>query len=650
VYALLVGINDYQGRLRELDGCADDIRGFQEILEGRTAEKQRHIRALFDGEATRDAVIAGFADHLAKAGPGDVAIFYFSGHGSEEPVEERFWHLEPTRRNQTIVCADSRTPGVPDLADKEINDLLVTVASGGAHVLVVLDCCNSGGGTRDPGALPADVRARFAPPRERPRAPEEYLGFAAEPPARHVTLSACESTQLALELRIMGRYRGVFSAMLQRAITTLGPGATYRELLGATSAAVRDLASGQYPVGYAADLDDLDQPVFGGAVQLRRPTITLEHYQHAWWIDAGTVHGIRPPRGDDTTVLAVLPPDGDRALGHVRVTAVEQARSRVTAVEQARSRVTVQAGWQPDTGLRYRTVVTDVPLPAATVEFRGDPGGVTLVRARLDDSPHVRESHSDPGTEGDRFIVLARNDQLTVAGPDAWPLSTPVPATPAGAKIIAARLEHLARWHLVKRLDNPLSTIAGQVTLEVLDARRGEQPPPPGHRKPLAAAEDGTFHLRYRETPSGRQCPYIFLYVHNHSDRDLYCTVLDLTDRFRCHSKLLPGQFVPAGRTAVAFDGRAIDVAVPKERLEMGGTVVFDWLKVIAAENRFAADAFELPSLDGAVNRRAASRGRGPRTVLDRLADRAVTRDAGDEPGDAPEWTTALITVRTDAT
>ena len=66
-------------------------------------------------------------------------------------MEERFWFLEPTGANQTLVCADSRRAGVPDLADKELSVLLDDVAARGPHVLVVLDCCHSGGGTRDPG-------------------------------------------------------------------------------------------------------------------------------------------------------------------------------------------------------------------------------------------------------------------------------------------------------------------------------------------------------------------------------------------------------------------------------------------------------------------------------------------------------------------
>ena len=659
IYALLAGINDYQGRVNSLSGCADDIRGFQEFLEGRVDKEHLRILPLVNQDATRENIISGFTGHLASARQDDVAIFYFSGHGSLEPVEERYWYLEPSGYNQTIVCADSRRPGIPDLADKELNELIGAVAASGPHVLVVLDCCHSGSGTRD-----LTVQFRQAPPVKKPRAVETYLpgvqlamtaaardsGPAAAAVAigdapRHVALSACEPKQLSMELPIGDGYRGVFSAMLQRALAALGPGTTYRDLLGAASAGVRDRVFGQDPVGYAAQPGDLDQPLFGGAVQMRQSGITLEHYRNAWWIDAGTVHGIEPPQGDEATVLAVLPrrdpdtpaPGGKRPLGHVRVTDVELARSRVTAGD----------GWQPDPELRYAAVLVDVPLPPATVQLRGDTAAAALVRTQLAGSPHVREDTGDPGSAGDRFLVLAEVSGLTVARADGTPLAASVPATPDGARTVVARLEHLTRWHLIKRLDNPVSTIAGQVSLEIVPAERSEHPRCRASGHPLTAGKDGCIHLPYRETPVGWQHPYVFIYLHNNSDRDLYCALLDMTDRYRCHSRLFPGDLIPAGKTAVAYEGRPIDISVPQQRLDAGGADVYDWLKLIAAEQRFASDGYELPNLDGFITARSAARGLGPRSILDRLADRAVTRDAGDEATGAPEWTTALITVHT---
>ena len=72
-----------------------------------------------------------------------------------------------------------------------------------------------------------------------------------------------------------------------------------------------------------------------------------------------------------------------------------------------------------------------------------------------------------------------------------------------------------------------------------------------------------------------------------------------------------------------------------------------DWLKLIASEQRFASEGYELPNLDGIFPTRSATRGTKARTVLDRLADRVVTRDAGDDVVEAPEWTTTLVTLRT---
>jgi hypothetical protein len=662
VYALLVGINDYQGRVNPLAGCIEDVRGFEAFLRNHMPDDQLSVRPLLNRDATRQAIIDGFKTHLSRAELGDSAIFYFSGHGSTEPVEQRFWHLEPTKQNQTMVCFDSRKTGIPDLADKEINDLIGEVASRGPHVLAILDCCHAGGATRD-----VDVHIRSAPPLTEPRPFGQYLvgiqnawqadtrdsdsneGPALAEPPRHVALSACESGQLSKELPIGEGYRGVFSAMLQQALTRLGPGATYRDLMGAASAGVRDKVMQQDPVGYAFPVDALDQALFGGAVQLREHAITLEHYNGQWWIDAGSVHGIQPARGDDTTVLAVLPPADQATATHSQ----PLGQIRVTEVQLVRCRVAIVGDWQPDPAVRYPTVVVDLPVPAATVEIRADEPGASLVRASLAASPHLREGVGDPGIDGDRFVVLSEppghpTKQLILARPDGTDIADALPPTQEGAATLVRRMEHLARWHLIKRLDNPGSAITNKVTIDIVPAEPGEtHPPRRGERAPLTALADGLIHLAYRQTGTGWEHPYVWIYLNNDSQRNLYCTLLDLTDRYRCHSKLFPGTLIPAGATTIAFDGRPVDVSIPQQRLSHKDAEVRDWLKLIASELRFAPEGYDLPNLDGVLATRSATRGTQTRTVLDRLADRVVTRDAGDEIAQAPEWTTTLVTLLT---
>ncbi|MGY1727825.1 caspase family protein [Geodermatophilus sp. SYSU D01062] len=668
VFALLVGINDYGGRVSPLAGTHDDVLAFEAFLTAQVPEGRRHVRRLLDGEATRQAVIEGFTKHLSGARDGDVALFYFSGHGSEEPVAQRYWALEPTGWNQTLVCFDSRTPGVPDLADKELNQLVRGITANGAHVVLCFDCCHSGGANR--AGIPPRVRARLAPRLQEPRPDEEYLpevrqalagaardasasatGWHDLPP--HVALAACESQELSLELPIGEEVRGVFSAMLQRALGILGPGASYRDLIGATSAAVRDRVADQHPVGFAEDPASLDQPLFGGAVRLRRSRVTLEHVTGAWWVDAGRVHGVQPPLDGRSSVFAVLPPSpavgdtedegttppGDgRPLGHVQVTEVEPGRSRVVPT----------GSWAPASGTRYPVVLVDLPLPPARVELVGDSPAWDAVRDLLRSSPHVREGSDDPGLEGDRFRVVAGSSGLTITRPDGSPLTDGVPADRSAARRVVDRLEHLARWHHIKRLDNPVSALTGTVTMDLVAAEPGAQAPPPGSRVPLLPADNGEFLLEYRATSGGWQPPYVFVYITNGSDRNLYLTLLDLTDRFRCHGRLFPVDLVPAGQTVAAFTGKPIDVTVPDERLKAGGDTVYDWLKVFASEDRFAAQAYELPNLDGVISRAAVRRG-APRSVLDRLAVRTMTRDAGgaDIIARPAEWTTARMTLRT---
>ena len=211
----------------------------------------------------------------------------------------------------------------------------------------------------------------------------------------------------------------------------------------------------------------------------------------------------------------------------------------------------------------------------------------------LPDHPTYREDTGDPGSAGDRFLVLAEVSGLTVARADGTPLAASVPATPDGARTVVARLEHLTRWHLIKRLDNPVSTIAGQVSLEIVPAERSERPPLPGQRAPLTAGKDESSTCLTGRPPSAGSTPYVFIYLHNNSDRDLYCALLDMTDRYRCHSRLFPGDLIPAGKTAVAYEGRPIDISVPQQRLDAGGADVYDWLKLIAAEQRFASDGYK---------------------------------------------------------
>src|ERR1700761_1804092 len=175
VYALSVGINAYPRPGDQLQGCLNDVDHFQAFLTKRFGEGLQPS-ILKDGQATREAVIAEFRRHLtAQAGPGDVAVFHYCGHGARSAAAVEFREFFNDGWDEGLVCFDSRDPGGRDLADKELAVLIAELAAKGAHVAIVLDCCHSGSGTRDADSF-AGMKIRNIAGLADVRPLESYIG------------------------------------------------------------------------------------------------------------------------------------------------------------------------------------------------------------------------------------------------------------------------------------------------------------------------------------------------------------------------------------------------------------------------------------------------------------------------------------------
>ena len=114
LYALLVGINGYPNPRHRLSGCLNDVARMREYLEGRfdgSAFQLALAEPLTDAKATRQAVIDAFQNHLSQAKKGDVALFYFSGHGSQERAPKNSGTSSPisSTRRSSVTTADPTT-------------------------------------------------------------------------------------------------------------------------------------------------------------------------------------------------------------------------------------------------------------------------------------------------------------------------------------------------------------------------------------------------------------------------------------------------------------------------------------------------------------------------------------------------------------
>jgi hypothetical protein len=649
LYALLVGIDRYRSpEVPDLAGCRNDVDDALAYLQTRTAPGvDLDPLVLRDGQATRAAVIGALRSHLGRARSTDTALFWFSGHGSQAPAPQ-WWYAEPSHTVQTLVCADSRHGRVPDLMDKELSILLDELARRAGHVAVVLDSCHSAGATRELEDREPGARARAVPPMPGPPARELLLPELAgddhlsAPAPEHVVLAASRSHEAAQEMDLGGRRRGLFSWALLRALGRLGPTATYRDLLIAAQVEVEQNAYRQVPQLVPPGRGIADRPFLGGRLAPPPSGLVLRHARDGWEVNAGSCHG--------------LPPAADATAGAIRVAVAGGAPAREAEVVQvlAERSLVRPVGWWPEPDRQYRVVLSRVPLPATTVAVGGaeqDRATSAAVLAALDTagpdggpSPHLRPvDPASTDTVPDLRVRTPRPGRARLEDQHGARLTgdqTDVLVS-GGARRVARALEHIARWRQLRDLANPVTGLAGAVTVEVVAARPGETVAPLD-RPPVEADDDGVIRLRYGQGPAGWAPPTVFVRLHNRSDRRLFCVLLDLTERFRVHADLFPGDHVAPGARTAVLRGRRVVASLPDGTPPEPGTRVRDWLKLVVAEEQFSPEPFEMPALDdprGAARSPLAVRG-----FLARLGRAVQHRDlsASAEDG-AYDWATVTV-------
>ncbi|MCF6523838.1 caspase family protein [Streptomyces sp. JJ36] len=597
VFALLVGIDAYAER--PLGGCVNDVRAAADWLR-RKSGTAADIRTLTDAAATRAAVLEALGTHLGRGGPGDTALLWFSGHGSSKPTADP---REATGNRQALVCHDSPEPGRQALTDRELGPLLDGIAHGGAHVVAVLDCCYSGGATRD-----GDGTARSMTWRSWWTVPGAPRGAGAPGPAprRHVLLAASRLDETAHEGCPDGdrTLRGYFSHAVLEALETAGAGTSCRDLHALAEAAVRRRRPGQHPT------------LFGPGERrfLHGGTVPSTPYRMRWtdgeWeVNCGAAHGLRA-EGSEFTVLTPGPP----------------RRAVVRAVLPETSRV-APADWEPDGRERaglLPVTPTALAFPPAAVTLRGRGAAAALAEAV---TAHPLLSLGGPGTPL-RVEVAGGTARVEdgVRAPAVLGLRTD-----AEVRHAVRCLAHLARWHRVRELENPDPTFSALVRVTV---------------EPLSGTQWRTAggELVHAYTPDGRP-PRVRVRVHNDTDRPLWCVLLDLTDSHEITDTLYEGDFVGPGRAGEARGGAPVWLYLPEGRPAEPGASVRDWLKLIATEQELDTTPFRLPAWPPA----AGARGGGPPGTgnILRLQPRPGSRDLGGPRPVPGRWGTVTVPLRT---
>ncbi|MEM7118971.1 MAG: caspase family protein, partial [Chloroflexota bacterium] len=653
----------------DLGGCKRDIFSINQFFEHRLDKEKYQYRplTLIDSQATRQAIIDGFQTHLAQARRGDHAIFYYSGHGSYARTPREFWHLEPDRRDETLVCHDSRTENSRDLADKELASLIHRISLNGCKVTIILDCCHSGSGTRSNTVAvrqaPRDQRERpvssylFRPTKEGHVYPQALGTVSAEtgwhllPKGDHVLLAACASDQTAKEVEINGLRRGIFSYFLLESLQLAGMGLTYRDLFMRVNALVKACVAGQGPQLKATRTADLEQPFLGSAIQPTPKYFTVSYDNLTGWvIDAGSVNGFVAPNQQETTRFALFPFDASpndlknlrEAVGYAQLSKVFGTTSRLTT-EAALNQWTT-----------YKAIPVALPIKPLLIQFTGDELGLKRVRQALATygpnlQPSLMVAETQPRETPDLALEAIGNRYLIRRIGEDDPLVTPTHGFGIEqAETVIGRLEHMARWTNLMRLSNPftnLDTNSVQIFFEVRENNQWKSVP-----------IDREIELHYHQLPGTIvwQKPEFRMKLVNRSPHRLFCMLLNLTEKYKVSSLTEDdGQWLDQGEEYWIFEGDILQGTVPDDFWRRGRHHFRDMLKLIVTTE--ASYALRLEQTDLPVRVAKTRAVPKPRAIqpdtLTRLMHRIRLRDSGSqlEGGRISDWytlETVFTTVR----
>jgi hypothetical protein len=599
LYALLVGIDDYPIPGHKLDGCVNDATVFRGLLESRY--DGLHALSLLNEQATRSKVIDSFRKHLGQAQAGDVALFFFAGHGSQVPTGGLFKEIEPDGLNESLVCYDSRIAGAHDLVDKDVATLISEVTAKGVHLTVVLDSCHSGSATREltqtairqvparSDAQPASVYLRdpeesVTSRRSAPGATEDSpltlisaSGFIPDTSGLHILLAACQDFQSANECLAGTVHHGAFTYSLLEVLNSTQDALGYEELYQRVCQLVKTRVPNQTPQLEALGGDENRRNIFLGVTPGPLASFFLAYFVpgDSWRINGGLLNAIHT--GDS---LALYP--GEATASDLGERAKAIATATVLTANPSVSTLNIQGSPSLDTKRQYKAVLT-ARAGRIDVSLQGDPEGSALLRSAMVSSPWIEEGPAP------RFSVTAEKGEFRIATSD--PNHSAVhsfPQTADGIRQAIASLEHMAKWITHLELKNASSAIppaAVQFTIIRSDNSEWNSPP-------LTELE-----LPYTPDASGQlQRPSLRMRITNRSGQVLFIALLAFSESWSIFTGLIPAGVQRLGPEEVLYpySGEPIHTSISSP----SGTETHDHLLLIASTDNFDVLPFGQPPLE----------------------------------------------------
>ena len=575
LYGLLIGVGAYE-RERPLRGPVGDVQTLTRYLN-QLPYFTPNLHVLTDQQASKDAIINAFRQHLTQAGPKDTVLVYFAGHGAQEAADTDLWLTEDDHQLECLVCHDAGATNPWDflLVDKELRYLIGPVSATGAHIVLIFDCCHSGDNTRGDDLLATalaeqDVRDRRLA-KQAPQRPYEAFCFheqvsadqlkaqgieVALPQGVYIQMAACESDESAVEVN----GEGIFTKNLLAVLEAAHGQVSYQELQNRVRQYMR-FGYEQRPRVSIADMPQRQQADPAGQTSLMMSRGFLNqpinpdvlsasatyNNQAGWLLDVGAIHGMVPgiknsQLHDPTEQVVYSVSAGRIGPDYTALTMADEVL--VTLDKTVIYQVTIAGLLTRPIRLHFAnhggpaSDLADLLKPIPDSAKPGLTAGIIIPEddeTRADYTLHVRNG---------LYYITRPND------PDR-PLIRPLRADDSQViRQLTDSLRHVAQWQYLRQLKNP----------EVNTALLGiELIPQGGAPIQLTSAEGNSVPpmavpISFSST-TGKWTTTLAIRLTNPTDQPLYCTALYLSRDFMAYKNFLPtnyrlepGQTVTLGR------------------------------------------------------------------------------------------------------
>ncbi|OMP75139.1 caspase family protein [[Flexibacter] sp. ATCC 35208] len=610
LYALIVGITDYASHIPldgnrvafpKLSGCISDAEKMMRYLE-KDSYYDVDIKFLANQAASKQGIVDAFQEHFSQATENDVVLFYFSGHGAQEYVDNLVFPSETDGKSESIACYyDESNKDNFLLSDKEIRWLINEVGVKSPHIITIFDCCHSSGVTR--ASMVAEAFGHAVTKgglyvfKQRPWdnylfrhfSQAEFLEYGESkllPETAHIEMCACESNEPALEVN----GEGVFTQALLKVLDSSNGQVSYQTIYDR----VRQLLRGIYEQKpFVTSVNGAQNSMQTGF--LRKPVFTggesgevIYNAQLGWVLNVGAIHGLSAADSDIQLVLYDEANPGQKYNAKVALVNTDSSilsigdsildtdkvyKAELKGLLSVKLSVHVapNAALLQDQQVLMNKVITDA---VDFVSFVDDENVSDYVIRFNNDYYYITKPH-DPYRPLGQFIHIGPGDK--------W------------ADDIIRQFKHISCWHFIKAIKNQHeATLLPENVLSI----GGVVGLTENELTAVKSQDKITVKLTNQD---GKWSNKVKIELSNTSEADLYVSVVYLASDFMAFTGFLPiavYHLEPGEKVRLGIGGKKeLEVAMPEMMRWYNVEKLEDHLKFIVSTDQFDVSRFSLNSL-----------------------------------------------------